>query len=75
MAYLTVEINCSKTINALNNACADAKTRQNAINGIVDVLMAMAAGTDQGSVKVVVKDAASTINTSGSGSTSNTYTI
>lgn len=73
MAYLTVEINSSKSIGTLNDQANASGNKQDVINGIINVLMGMAAGTDSGTVKVVVKDAASTINTSGTGSTSVTY--
>ena len=74
MAYLTIEILSSKSIGSLNDQANAPGNKQDVINGIINVLAGMAAGTDNGTVKVVVKDAASTINTSGSGSTSVTYT-
>lgn len=74
MAYLTVEILSSKSIGTLNEQCNAPGNKHDVINGIINALAAMASGADAGTVKVVVKDAASTINTSGTGSTSVTYT-
>lgn len=75
MAYLTVEISCSKSIAGLNERANAPGNKQDVINAIINQLAAMACGADNGSVKVVIKDAASTINTSGSGSTTATYTV
>lgn len=73
MAYLTVEINIeAEQIGDLVSAC-NLGDKHDAINGIINQLAKVAAGGASGSVKLVIKDAASTINTSGSGSISVTY--
>lgn len=71
--YLAVEVNLTgKSIADLNDRCANSGNKHDVINGVINALMGLASG-EAGTVKVVVKDAASTINTSGSGSSSNTY--
>lgn len=71
--YLAVELNLTgKSIADLNDRCASSGNKHDSVNGVVNALMGLLAG-EAGTVKIVVKDAASTINTSGTGSSSNTY--
>lgn len=73
--FVTVELNLlGKSIADLNDKVYAPANKHDVINGVINALMAAASGAESATVKVVVKDAASTINTSGTGSTSETYT-
>lgn len=74
MAYLVLEINLTGLqIEDLNDRCLEGGNKQNASNGAIDLIAAIASGAQSGTIKLVSKDVATTINTSGSGSTSVTY--
>ena len=73
MAYLTVELNIeAEQIGDLISDC-NLGDKHDAINGIVNQLMKVGGGGASGSLKVVIKDSASTIDPSGTGSISKTY--
>jgi hypothetical protein len=73
MAYLTVEINiAAEQIGDLVSDC-NLGNKQDAANGVINQLAKVIGGGASGSIKIVVKDAASTIDPTGSGSVSVTY--
>lgn len=74
--FCVIEIDAPQlTINTLNDKAQNPGNDHQAVNKLVDLLAAITAGAIDASVKVVVKDAATTINTSGTGSTSQTYNL
>lgn len=74
--YVVIEIDAPQhTIANLNEKSQNSGNPHQAVNKLVDLLAAITAGAVDASVKVVVKDAATTINTSGTGSTSETYNL
>lgn len=74
MAYLVLEIEVpSKSIADLNSQCQKPTKPDEALQGCVNLLDGILGGAVDASVKVVSKDAATVIATSGSGSQSNTY--
>lgn len=77
MAYIVIEINSSNySIADLNAKSANGTLNaQQAVNGLQNLLNGIAGGASDGTVKIVVKDAATTINTSGTGSTTVTYDL
>jgi hypothetical protein len=73
MAYLTVELNiAAEQIGDLVSDC-NLGDKHDAINGIINQLAKVASGGASGSLKIVIKDSASTIAPSGVGSLSVTY--
>jgi hypothetical protein len=75
MAYLVIEINSDLSIGDLNSKCQSATKAREAVEGCRNLLDAVLAGAVDATVKVVSKDAATTINTSGTGSESETYDL
>lgn len=77
MAYVAIEISSSKSIATLNDKCQNAGNPREALNKLIDLLSGIASGTEgEGvTVQVTVKDATSSISTSGTGSSQNSYTL
>lgn len=74
--YVVIEIDApNQSIANLNEKAQEAGKPHQAVNKLVNLLAAIAGGNIDASVKVVVKDASTTINTSGTGSTSETYDL
>ena len=73
--YLVIEVTSPDlSIADLNDKCHSAGNSKNALNKLIDYLGGISGGSYSGTVKVVTKDASTTISTSGAGSTSETYT-
>lgn len=73
--YLVVEIAIEDAISDMNSK-ANMSTKQfESVQGVINYLSACKAGCKPASVKIVSKDAATTINTSGTGSASNTFSF
>lgn len=76
MAYIVIEINASaKSIADFNAQCQNATNPHEAVSGCKNLLDAINGGAVDATVKVVTKDVATTIATSGTGSTSETYDL
>lgn len=78
MAYLVIEINTGSgglTISDMNASCNMSGKRFESVNGVVDLLGKILGNGSSATVKIVSKDAATTISTSGTGSASNTFTF
>jgi len=74
--YIAIEIDSpQQTIETLNDKLHKPGNPHNAVVGLKNLLQAILAGSTDASVKIVIKDAATTINTSGAGSTSETYNL
>lgn len=76
MAYVVIEINApGLSIAELNQKCHNSGNAHGAANLLSGLIAGIAGGAQDADLKVVTKDAATTINTSGSGSTSETYDL
>lgn len=73
--YLVLEINIDRSIGDMNGNQNQATKQDESINACINLLAQLVGGNISGSVKVVSKDAATTINTSGTGSASNTFSF
>lgn len=74
--YIAIEIDApQQTIATLNDKIQKPGNPHASVVGLKNLLQAILAGSVDASVKIVVKDAATTINTSGTGSTSETYNL
>ena len=76
MSYVAIELDIPQhSIATLNDKLQNSGNPHQAVNKLVDLVAAIAAGAVDASVKIVVKDASTTMNTSGTGSTSETYNL
>ena len=73
--YIVVEIQSDEPLAQMTNDVNQATKAHETISALVNVLEARNAGTKSGTVKVVTKDSTTTIDTSGTGSASNTFTF
>lgn len=75
MSYLVIEISVDLAISDLNASSNMADKGTESVQGVINLLQALESGNKSGSVKIVSKDAATTINTSGTGSASRTFSF
>jgi hypothetical protein len=75
MAYVVIEISTTDSIGNLNALLQEPTKAHEAVINARNLCDAIMGGNKPCTFKVVVKDAATTINTSGSGSTSETYNL
>lgn len=76
MSFVVIELNVPQlSIGTLNDKTQNPGNPHQAVNLLADLIGAIIAGAVDADVKVVVKDVSTTINTSGSGSTSQTYSL
>lgn len=72
--YIVIEIQSNGSLTDLANSVNQATKPHESVNAIVNALTKRN-GVGSGTIKVVTKDATTTINTSGSGSVSNVFTF
>jgi hypothetical protein len=69
MAYLVIELNLpSLAISTLNDKALNAGDKSDVINQCVNVLMALAAGAEGGSIQATSRDSTAAVATSGANS-------
>lgn len=74
MAYVVLVINCpDETIQDLNDSCQFPTKVPEAIQGSINLLTAITAGSVSASIQVTTRDSAPSISTSGSGSEQYSY--
>lgn len=74
MSYVVIEVSLpSLSIATLNDKCQSGGDRSDAINQVMNILSALAAGAEGGTIQVTTRDTTSSISTSGSGSAQNSY--
>ena len=75
MAYVVIEIHTTDTITDLNARIQEPTKPHETVANIRNFCDAIMGGNHPATVKVVTKDAATTIATSGAGSESETYNL
>lgn len=73
--YLVIEIAVDDAIVDINAQRNIATKQYESVNGCIDLLTKIIGGNKPASVKIVGKDATTTIATSGTGSASNTFSF
>lgn len=74
MAYMVLVVNLpNDSIQNINDACQLPTKVEESIQGCIQLLIDIQAGTKPGSVQVTSRDSSVAVSTSGSGSQQNTY--
>lgn len=75
MAYLVLEFNIQQSIADMNGTENQATKPDESVNACTNLLFALIGGNASGTLKIVSKDVATTIATSGTDSASNTFSF
>lgn len=75
MAYIVIEIHTTDTITDLNSRIQEPTKAHETVTNIRNFCDAIMGGNHPATIKVVTKDVATTISTSGAGSESELYNL
>lgn len=74
MSYVVIEVSVpGLSIATLNDKCQSSGDRSDALNQAMNILAALAAGAEGGTVQVTTRDTTASVGTSGSGSLQKSY--
>lgn len=73
MAVLVLQVNVpGLQIGDLNDKCINPGDKQDILNGVANLIMAMASHNQEGTVQITSRDSTVSVSTSGTGSTQKT---